>query len=131
MSSLRPAVGQVRQQREAVEERKVGVEEERRRAGVSAVDRARQVRQQGHEARVDVVAIEGAIERMGGREWAIAVSLGPDPSRAASDECDVSLDTWLAGRVRVTLRRVPQPPRGNQAWRWQLVRAIKIDDKSS
>jgi hypothetical protein len=73
----------------------------------------------------------GCLRMLRGREWAIAASLGPDPSVARSDECEIAMDTWLAGRVRVTLRRVPQPARGNQAWRWQLVRAIKIDDKSS
>ena len=73
----------------------------------------------------------GCLRMLRGREWAIAVSLGPDPSRVASDECDVSLDTWLAGRVRVTLRRVSSPGRRHQVWRWQVVRAIKVEGSAS
>ena len=73
----------------------------------------------------------GCLRMLRGREWAIAASLGPDPSVARSDECEIAMDTWLAGRVRVTLRRVPSPASRHQAWRWQLVRAIKIDDKTS
>ena len=70
---------------------------------------------------------KGCLRMLRGREWAIAASLAPDPYKARCDECDVAMDTWLAGRVRVTLRRVRSPASRNQAWRWQLVRAVKID----
>jgi hypothetical protein len=74
----------------------------------------------------------GCLRMLRGREWAIAVSLGPDPSRVTSDECDVAMDTWLAGRVRITLRRVPiTPPSRKPTWRWQLIRAVKVDDDAS
>ena len=83
----------------------------------------------------------GCLRMLRGREWAIAASLGPDPAATRADECEVCMDTWLAGRVRVTLRRVEQKSaqqlsrqvvqpasRAPAAWRWQLVRAVKIDD---
>ena len=70
----------------------------------------------------------GCLRMLRGREWVIAASLGPDPGRTSSDECDIAMDTWLAGRVRVTLRRVSNPASRKPAWRWQPVRAVKIDD---
>ena len=87
----------------------------------------------------------GCLRMLRGREWAIAASLGPDPAATRADECEVCMDTWLAGRVRVTLRRVEQKSaqqpsqqlsrpvvrpasRAPAAWRWQLVRAVKIDE---
>ena len=77
----------------------------------------------------------GCLRMLRGREWAIAASLAPDPAAASADECEVCMDTWLAGRVRVTLRRASQPLQRqaspNKAWRWQLVRAVKIDDEAS
>ena len=76
----------------------------------------------------------GCLRMLRGREWAIAASLGPDPASVSADECEVCMDTWLAGRVRVTLRRVAQPAmqpaRRAPAWRWQLVRAVKVDDRA-
>ena len=75
----------------------------------------------------------GCLRMLRGREWQIAASLGPDPAAARADECEVCMTTWLAGRVRVTLRRVqhdtPRPSRQSTAWRWQPVRAVKIDDR--
>jgi hypothetical protein len=80
-------------------------------------------------------ADRGCLRMLRGREWAIAASLAPDPAAASADECEVCMETWLAGRVRVTLRRtsnpVPRQASRNNAWRWQLVRAIKVDDKAS
>ena len=77
----------------------------------------------------------GCLRMLRGREWAIAASLAPDPASVSADECEVCMDTWLAGRVRVTLRRASEPvPRQTsriKAWRWQLVRATKIDDEAS